>query len=103
MSGNTIKITSNSADNDLLLSLDTCDSHSNRKTATLGIVASSTSVVQCEELQIGPGSIKNTYSKFAMLVVETQHENLSHPFWLFISPLGNVKSQVNYIYHTQGI
>ena len=58
-------------------SLDTCDYQSNRRTATLGIVASSNRVIQCEELQIGLGPKKKTYSQFAMLIVKPQYEGVS--------------------------
>ena len=50
----------------------------NRKTARLSIVASSNSVVQCVELQMIRGSTRKTYSQFAMLIVEPQHEGVSH-------------------------
>ena len=74
-SENITKISGNSAENETW-SLDTCDSHSNRKTATLGIVASSNSVIQCEELKIISSLKEKTYSKFAMLIVEPQHEGV---------------------------
>ena len=75
-SENITKISGNNAENETW-SLDTCDNHSNRKTARLGIVASSNSVIQCEELKIISGLKEKTYSKFAMLIVEPQHEGVS--------------------------
>ena len=58
--------------------VDVIDKESNRKTARLSVVASSNSVVQCVELQMIRGSTRNTYSQFAMLIVEPQHEGVSH-------------------------
>ena len=52
---------------------ETCGS--NRKTATLVIVASTNRVIQCEEYV---SSSKFIYSKFAMLIVEPQHEGMSN-------------------------
>ena len=73
------EISGNSSDSETW-SLDTCDKYSNRKTARLGIVASSNSVIQCGEFKLNfkSGSKKWTYSKFAMLIVEPQHEGMSH-------------------------
>ena len=73
-SEDTLYIQGTYADNDHeMWSEETCDS--NRKTATLGIVASSNRVIQCEEYV---SSSKLIYSKFAMLIVEPQHEGMSH-------------------------
>ena len=55
--------------------VDIIDRESNRRTARLSIVASSNSVVQCEELHV---TNRRTYSQFAMLIVEPQQEGVSH-------------------------
>ena len=75
-SENITEVSGNSVDNETW-SLDSCDNHSNRKTAILGIVASSNRVIQCEELQIISGSTKKTYSRFAMLIVVPPHKGVS--------------------------
>ena len=46
-----------------------------RQPHLVAIVASSNSVIQCEEL-IALGPKNKTYSKFAMLIVESQHEGV---------------------------
>ena len=80
-SEDTLYIPDTYADNDHeLWSEKTCES--NRRTATLGIVASSNSVIQCEEYV--SGSKKLIYSKFAMLIVEPQHEGTSHYIHILI-------------------
>ena len=78
-SENTIPGTYTDIDHEMW-SVETCDG--NRKTATLGIVASSNSVIQCEELQYVKDSEKWTYSKFAMLIVEPQHEGMAHYMYM---------------------
>ena len=87
-SGDTIKIPGNYVDNDTR-SLVTCDSHS--MVGTLGILASSSLVIQCVEMQWNSRSMKETYSKFALLIVDSQHGNVSLSVQHFISLLGNIK------------